>query len=76
MNKSIWLSYPENKPAESNNAKKAFYHAQLVDQYFDGYAYKVWYSDGLWLCDLFETVVKVKSFKPCFKNSKHEIEVK
>ena len=69
-----WLKYPDNKPVPSRVGKKVFYHAQLSDEGFSGTAQKCWYSHGgNWLCDIFQSSVKVKLFKPCARNAKADI---
>ncbi len=72
-----WLKYPDEKPTSSKFGAKVFYYAQLKDEWFSGSAYKCWYThDGIWLCDIFQSSVEVKLFRPCARNAKADIMLK
>ena len=74
---SKWLKYPEEKPVVSKPGAKVFYYAQLKDDFMGGTAQKCWYSSsGNWLCDIFQSSVEVKLFRPCAKNAKADIRLK
>lgn len=72
-----WLKYPEEKPTPSKPGAKIFYHAQLSCPSMGGTAQKCWYSHtGNWLCDIFQSSVEVKLFRPCARNAKADIRLK
>ena len=74
MKKREWLSYPENKPENSEKGSKKFYYVQVSDKWYEGCGIKCWYND-MWLCDSYQTVIRdVIKFTDAPSNGKHEID--